>query len=124
MVHTWLLRRGLRRLLAGLILLLIGFIVFTYLMEQPFILRTYTHKFVAVSANTVRELLLRPPYCIKADWVFSPKLLLSMIEDRARQSAFIGAIGIFFLIVGIPYLLVTVVLEHMKKRRYAQRSKT
>jgi len=125
-VHTWLLRRGLRRLLTGLILFLTGLVVFTYLMEQPFILprisRTLgiTDQFVAIPANSARRYL-------QGQWTdlsFSRKLILSMIENRARQGAFIGTIGIFFLIVGIAYLLVTVVLEYMKKRRYAQRSKT
>jgi len=50
-------------------------------------------------------------------------LLSLIVEMRARMGASIGAIGILSAIIGIICLFVTVILEHMKKRRYAHRSK-
>jgi len=43
---------------------------------------------------------------------------------RMSVGSGIGAIGIIFIVFGMAYLLATTILESMKKRRYAHRSKT
>jgi len=104
MVHTWLLRRGLRKILSVFILVLIGLIVFTHLMAQPIEIN-----------HTIRPVgLVGIPIELRIRFI---------IEVRARIGASIGAIGIVSAIVGIGYLLATVILEYTKKKRYANRSK-
>ena len=105
MVHTWLLRRGLRKLLTGLILFLIGFVVFTYLMGQP--IKIPISFYYPNNLNPLLEEELTP----------------FAIEFTARKGTVIGAIGVISAITGVGYLLVTVVLEYRKKGRYAHRSK-
>jgi hypothetical protein len=51
------------------------------------------------------------------------RILLFIVESRARPGAVIGAIGVMSAIVGIGYLLATVILEYNKKNRQTNRSK-
>jgi len=100
MVNKWLLKRARGKILAGFILVfIVGPIFFTYMLGQPI---------EEVGINV--DLLPPPP----------PE---SLLEARASRAAIIGGIGIFLLIVGIGYLLATVILEYNKKRRYTNRSK-
>jgi len=103
MVHKWLLRRARRRILAGFILVFIlGPNLFTYMMSQPIKIPLLP----AIVGVPRGEILIR-----------------LIIEGRARVGATIGALGTLFLVFGVLYLLVTVVFEYLKKKRYANRSK-
>jgi hypothetical protein len=102
MVHTWLLSKARGKILTGSILVFVlGPIFFTYIIAKPI-------EF-GIGLNPLG---------------FPPELrLLALLESRARIGASIGGIGIFFLIVGIGYLLAAFLLEYNKKRRHAHRSK-
>jgi len=109
MVHKWLLKRARGKILTGFILVfIVGPIFFTYMMSHPI------------------ELSIRRP----RDLVSMERLLeIREIEKRIQLEitpsvgASLGVIGIFLLIVGIGYLLATVILEYNKKRRHTHRSK-
>ena len=72
MVHKYLVSRGLARILCGLILVLLGFVVFINLMTQPIISRFHLPE----------------------------QVVALLLEAKARQGAIIGAIGSIFLIFG------------------------
>lgn len=100
MVHKLLVKRGWGIILFGSILFfIVGPIAFAFL--QP-----------PVHTQVVRHGL-------------APELL-EIIKAYYRMSvgSGIGAIGIIFIIFGTVYLLTTVILEYMKRRRYAHRSST
>jgi len=94
MVHKWLVKKGWGIILFGLILFfVVGPIVYIF---------------------------------------FHPRLSRYLIGDvlkiwdeyyRMSVGSGIGAIGIFFIIFGTMYFLATTILEYMKKRRLAHRSK-
>jgi len=101
MVHRWLVKKGWGMILSGLILFfVVGPIV--YIFVQP---RLYDNGIVIgreASIDVIREI----------NEYF-----------RWNVSSAVGAIGIFFIIFGTMYFLATTILEYMKKRRLAHRSK-
>jgi len=97
-VHKYLLKKVRERILTGLILLFIlGPVAFIYIMSQSIEIPA-----LPAIVQMLRELLVR-----------------LILEGRARTGAAISGIGILVIIFGFTYLLATVILEYMKKRRYA-----
>jgi len=102
MVHKWLLRKGLRRILAGLILVFVlGPVFFT----------------IVFNTNVPMPI----PFGVREWSGYSESQIQSF---KNPLGVWVGGIGIILFAVGTVYLLATVILEYMKKRRYAHRSKT
>jgi hypothetical protein len=98
MVHKWLVKKGWGIILFGLILFfVVGPIAFVFF--QPYGLFMFS----------------RPPPIEVQEWLIA--------FCRMSVGSGIGAIGIFFIIFGTMYFLATTILEYMKKRRLAHRSK-
>jgi len=100
MVRELLVKKGWGMILSGLILFfVVGPIV--YIFVQPY--------YYTVQEGTFR---------FSRDW-------RTMVNEYLRWnvSSAVGAIGIFFVVFGTMYFLATTILEYMKKRRLAHRSK-
>jgi len=101
MVHVWLVKKGWGIILFGLILFfVVGPIV--YMFIQPY----------------TPTMMSRPP---PREWSIPQEWLKAFY--RMSVGSGIGAIGIIFVIFGTVYFLATTILEYMKKRRLAYRSK-
>jgi hypothetical protein len=99
MVHRWLVNKGWGMILFGLILyFVVGPIV--YIFSPPSFFYIYH------GGHLSREVLM-----------------LIIEYYRLSLGAGLGGIGIFFIIFGTMYFLATTILECMKKRRLAHRSK-
>ncbi len=98
MVHKWFLRKGFRRILYGIIIVLLGSILLTINYPYPII-------------ETEVCFISRIPD-------YTAYLFLSDIGNVLIM------FGAAVLLIGFMYLSVTGVLEYYKKRRYAHRSDT
>ena len=116
MVHKWLLKKAREKILTGLIFfLIIGPIwyhfAWNYFRGDYF-------------ANLLKD--WDPWRCFTVSCRGGPmtlEVVEHMIKSIGLMGVGIGFIGIIFLIFSSVYLLITVILEYMKKRRYSHISK-
>jgi len=98
MVQKWLLRKGFRRILYGIIIVLLGSIILA--IDYPYPIIEERKRYLRTETDT-----------------YTSYLFLSDIGNGLIM------LGVAVLLIGFMYSLVTVVLEYLKKRRYAHRSK-
>jgi len=98
MVQKWLLRKGFRRILYGIIIVLVGSIIVAIDYPYPII---------------EKESQVRTP----AEERYTNYLFLSDIGNGLIM------LGVAVLLIGFTYSFVTTILEYMKKRRHDHRSK-
>lgn len=113
MVHKWLLKRVRNKLLTGLVLIFIIGLPFFVYVTSPLTENWIDHEIGKLEAIAETHKARIPDETLVTYHISLPRIV----------GGAIGVFGMPFIIVGILGLVATVTLEHMKKKRYANRSK-